>query len=80
MKIITYTIGCYDSAPNGYYWSVPLRASKVWLQRTLGKRRDLLGTKLSRRQFEVLRRRAPKYVELAWHARFAYYLEAVVSD
>jgi hypothetical protein len=77
MKVITYRIGCYGDAPNGYYWGVPIRASRAWLVKTLGKRRDLIGTKLSRRQFEALSRRAPKYVELAWHPNLRYHLEAI---
>jgi hypothetical protein len=78
MKMITYTIGCYGHAPNLYFWSVPIRASKAWLQETLGKR-DIIGTKLSRRQFEALSRRAPKHVELVWHPNLGYFLEAVTA-
>ncbi|MGC4031896.1 MAG: hypothetical protein QM754_09230 [Tepidisphaeraceae bacterium] len=77
-KVLTYTIGCYNASPSGYFWSVPIKASKSWLQRTLGTR-DIVGAKLSGPQFAALRRRAPQYVEVIWHDKFEYFLEAVVE-
>jgi hypothetical protein len=80
MKVITYTIGCYTDAPGGYIWSVPIRASRAWVQGVLKKDGDIVGTKLTRRQFEILRCRVPRHVEVSCHSRFGYFLEANTAD
>ena len=80
MKVITYTIGCYGDTSDGYFWSVPIRASEAWLRKVLRKRRGIIGTQLTRTQFEALRRRAPRYVELVWHPNLDYFLQAVTAD
>lgn len=76
MRVITYTIGCYGNGVDRYYWSVPIRASRAWLREVLGKSGDIIGTKLSQKQFDSLRHRVPPHVDIVWHREFGYFLEA----
>ena len=71
---IQYTIGCY--AESSYYYSVPIRASTEWLQKTLKRKEVINGEPLTKDQFFTLRKRLHWTIEIGWIEDLEYFVEA----
>ncbi len=69
-----YCLSCY--APGAYVFTVPLRASTIWLKKVLGHKYLVNATPLRKAQVDMLRRRVIQPAEVGWYAELEYFLES----
>jgi len=72
---LQYVISCY--APKSSLYSVPIRASTDWLKKALARQDVINGEPLTQSEFRLLKTRLDWRIEITWHPRFRYFVEAV---